>query len=104
MAIVPEILQPILAKFGQAIEAWYSAQLYAKLVASHPRHLLVRLHGLIDLGPLEVACAGYHHDSGPGTKPTHSVKRMVRILLVRYLYRWSLRETERELDSNLLVR
>ncbi len=104
MAIVPETLQPIIQVFGQTLEAWYSALLYQKLVARHPHHLLVRLQGLIDFGPLEVGCAGYHHASGAGAKPTHTVRQLVRIQLVRYLYNWSLRETEEQLDGNLLLR
>ncbi len=104
MAIVPETLEQIIRIFGQALEAWFSARLYAKLVASHPNHLLVRWHGLIDFAPLEVGCAEYFHRSGPGAKPTHTVKRLVRIQLVRYLYHWSLRQTEEQLDSNLLLR
>lgn len=104
MAIVPETVQQILQKFSREIEAWYSERLYQKLVASHPNHVLVRLNSLMDFGALEVGCAGYFHSSGAGTKPTHTIRRMVRIQLVRYLYNWSLRETEEQLSSNLLLR
>lgn len=104
MAIVPETDEDIIRIYGDVVGPWYSARLYAKLVARHPNHLLVRLQGLIDFGPLEVSCAEYFHRSGPGAKPTHTLQRLVRIQLVRYLYHWSFRETEEQLDSNLLLR
>jgi IS5 family transposase len=104
MAIVPETLEQIIRTFGRALEAWYSSQVYVKLVARNAKHILVRLNDLIDFGPLEVGCASYYHSSGPGAKPTHTVQRLVRTQLVRCLYNWSLRETEEQLDNNLLLR
>jgi hypothetical protein len=104
MAIVPEIPEPILAMYGAAFKAWYSAMLFATLVAQSPNHVLVRLQGLIDLRPIEAGCAGFYHRSGAGAKPKHSVRELVRILLVRYLYDLSLRETEAFVANNLLVR
>jgi hypothetical protein len=50
------------------------------------------------------ACGDYHHQSGPGRKPVHTVPKLVRALVVKYLYRYSLRQLEMELRFNLLVK
>lgn len=104
MAIVPEIVEKFLAAYGKCVEQWFSAQLYRRLVQHNAQHILVQLSALLDFGPLEAGCQGYIHASGAGAKPTHRIHHLVRALLVRYLYNWSLRETEIHLDSNLLLR
>ena len=79
-----------------------SAQLYARVLP--PRHFLVQLATLLDWGPLERACAPYQHTAGPGNHATHTVPRLVRALLVKYLRNLSLRELEGEIQTNLLVK
>lgn len=104
MAIVPEIVEKFLAAYGKFVEQWFSAQLYQRLVQHNRQHILVQLSTWLDFGPLEAGCQGYAHSSGPGAKPTHRIDQLVRALLVKYLYNWSLRETEAHLNSNLLLR
>ncbi len=104
MAIVPEIPESIRIQYGPAFEAEYNAKLYVQLVAQSPDYLLVRLERLIDLRPIEAACAGFYHGRGAGTKPTHSVRKLVRTLLVRWLYNLSLRGTEAFVANTLLAR
>lgn len=77
---------------------------FASLVARQSKHLLVRLNEVLDFGPIEEACAEYHHKTGPGRKAEHVVSRLVRALLVGYLYGLSLRKLEERLDTDMLVR
>lgn len=104
MTIVPEIVEDFLVEHQPLVEQWFSERLYRQLVARNPHHLLVRLSALLDFGPLEAGCQGYGHPSGPGAKPTHAIARLVRAITVKYLFDWSLRETEEHLRDNLLVR
>ena len=67
-------------------------------------HFLLQLAQVLDFVALESACAGYHHQSGPGSPVTHSVPRLVRALLVKYLLNLSLRELEQAIRWNVLVK
>ncbi|MCP4555239.1 MAG: transposase [Herbaspirillum sp.] len=96
MTIVKQYFRPLLV--------WFSAQVYAELIARATEHLLVKLHGKLDFAGLEQACAAYHHTTGPGTKPTHPVPRLVRALLVQYVCDWSLRQLEFQIRYNLVVK
>src|SRR5512133_603949 len=104
MAILPDFIKGLLEQNHQAVEAWFSAQLYERLVAHQAGHILVRLQALIDVRLVVAGCAEYFHSSGPGTKPSYTIEQLVRTLLVKYLFNWSLRETEAALNSNLLMR
>jgi IS5 family transposase len=77
--------------------------MYRRLLA-RTNHFLVRVHDHLDCSPLEVACAGYHHSSGPGAPVAHPVPRLVRALLAKYLLNLSLRELEEAIRWNLLVK
>ncbi|MEM4204147.1 MAG: transposase, partial [Candidatus Methanomethylicaceae archaeon] len=83
---------------------WSNEELYRRLGRWAEGHFLVRVQERIDWAPLEAACAGFHHSSGPGAPPTHSVPRLVRALVVKYLLNLSLREWEQEIRWNLLVK
>lgn len=104
MAIVPDFLANIIAQNARELQEWLSEQLYAQVVQRGQRHLLVRLQACLDLEPLEAGCRGYHHASGAGAKPTHTVPRLVRALVVKYLYNWSLREAEERIQHDLVVK
>jgi hypothetical protein len=58
----------------------------------------------IDFAPLEKLAADFHHQSGPGTHPTHTTSSLIRVFLLKSLYGWSLRETEERLNSDILAR
>ena len=78
--------------------------IYDYLVHKYRRHWLVQLEEVLNLVRLEQACTDFHKNSGKGSAVTHPVPRLVRALLVKYLYNLSYRETEAKIDQNLLVK
>jgi hypothetical protein len=104
MTIVPEFLQVLIKTYLEMLEMWFSQRLYEQMVNKGSRHILVRLEGQLDLSEIEAACQRYQHQEGPGAKATHTVRRLVRALLVKYLYDWSLRETEERIRHDLVVK
>lgn len=78
--------------------------IYDYLVHKYRRHWLVQLEEALDLAPLEQACAAFHKGSGQGSAVSHPVPRLVRALLVKYLYNLSYRQTEEKIDRDLLVK
>ncbi|HJW89026.1 MAG TPA: transposase [Anaerolineales bacterium] len=105
---------PILPPFALALNLlqvsvdllleWFSQGVYALLLPYAKDHPLVKVHDHFDLNPLEQACAGFHHGQGPGAPPTHPVPRLVRALLVGYLFNWSLRDLEWHIRFNLVIK
>jgi IS5 family transposase len=83
---------------------WFNDEMMRRLLLRAPDHFLVRLNTELDFGPLEKACADYHHQSGPGAPATHTVPRLVRALLVKYLLDLSLRQLERSIQWDLLAK
>jgi hypothetical protein len=104
MNILTEDLQKIVAEHEKVLKAHFSDQLLTDLVQRNRKHLLVLLAEHLDLLPIELACQSFHHQSGPGRAPTHIVSKMVRVLLVGWLYGLSLRELEERLSMDMLVR
>jgi hypothetical protein len=88
----------------QALLLWFSNYVYTQLLKRAADELLVKLQPVLDFTPIEEACADYHHTTGPGAPPTHSVPRLVRALLVRYLFDWSYRQLEFQIRFNLIVK
>jgi len=78
--------------------------MYGRLLGRAQSHFLFRLKGQLNFAALEQACAGYHHQSGPGAPVVHPVSRLVRALLVKYLLDLSLRELEHAIQWELLVK
>ncbi len=83
---------------------WFNDEMMRRLLVRHQNHFLVRLSKELDFRPLEQACADYHHQSGPGARPTHTVPRLVRALLVKYLCDRSLRQLEQSIQWDLLTK
>ena len=104
MNIIPQFVLKTLIHYLPALLDWFSTRIYADLIGQADDHLLVQVNELLDLAPLEAACAAYHHESGPGTRPKHTVPRLVRALLVQQLYGWSQRESEIQIRFNLVVK
>ena len=104
MSIIPPFVQNLIIAYLAPLLDWFSALIYADLIGRAPDHLLVKLSQHVDLAPLEEACAPFHHDHGPGKHPTHPVRHLVRALLVKYLYDYSLREAESEIRFHLIVK
>ena len=67
-------------------------------------NLLVKLSKLLDFAPIEKLAVDYHHSTGPGSSVTHPAKKMVRAMLVKYIYGLSLREMEERLYSDMIIR
>jgi len=104
MAIIPDFALAVVKIYFAQLLLWLSDQTYLTLLRRDPDHLLVKLADHLNFTPLEAACAAFHHRSGPGTTPTHPVPRLVRALLVGYLYHWSLRDLEWHIRFNLVVK
>ncbi|MCX6030137.1 MAG: transposase [Chloroflexi bacterium] len=82
--------------------AWFSAQLYARLLP--PADFLVKLAAHLEVVPLEQACADYHATCAAGAQATHTVPRLVRALLVKALFKLSLRSLEDAIRTNLVIK
>jgi transposase len=104
MTVVPHYVVALITANLNPLLLWFSNLVYTELLKRDPDHFLVKLHQQLDLSALETACADYHHASGPGAPPTHSVPRLVRALLVGCLFDWSLRQLEFQVRFNLLVK
>jgi hypothetical protein len=104
MPIIPDFTLAVFHLYFAPLLVWLSDQTYLILLHRDPDHLLVKLSEHLNWTALETACATYHHTTGPGTLPTHPVPRLVRALLVKYLYHWSLRDLEWHIRFNLVVK
>jgi hypothetical protein len=83
---------------------FFSDYLLEHALAHASSHLLVKLNKKLDFAPLEKLAAEYHHQSGPGAPVTHATSKLIRAMLVKYLYDFSLRETEERLYSDTIIR
>jgi hypothetical protein len=104
MSAIPQSVVAMVTRNFKPLLVWFSEKVYAELIARAGNHMLVKLHDKLDFDSLEKACANYHHTSGSGARPTHTVPRMVRALLVKYLFDWSLRQLEFQICYNLIVK
>ncbi len=101
---MPENLTDVIEQHGEELQKYYGEQLMAATVERNRRHLLVQIEEYLDFGEIEETCRDYRHQSGPGALPRHTVKHLVRALLLGWLYDLSLRELEEQLNVNLLFR
>jgi quinol monooxygenase YgiN len=105
MTILPiNLLCAMVVIYQPALDQYFSERINEQVLKLGSRHLLVRMEKQLDLSSLEKGCRGYHHQEGCGAKPTHSIERYVRALLVKYLYNWSYRETEERIQNDLVVK
>jgi len=104
MAILPHTALFVILQCWSAVLQLVSAYWYERQLTRYQDHWLVHLHQLVDLTPLEQACAGFHADSGRGTPVVHAIPRLVRALLIKYLYNLALRPTEELIDNHLLLK
>ena len=104
MQILPDFLSEIIKEHDEIIAEYYSDELYKTLLRKNRSHLFVKLAQKLDLSPIEQACAAYHHQSGAGRPPTHTIPRLLRAVLIGQLNDLSLRELETELNTNMLAR
>jgi hypothetical protein len=105
MDIIPPVVLELARIYSEPLNYWFSQHLYAALIPGLKKdEFLVSMQEMFDFAPLEQACASYHHQAGPGAKPEHTTPVLVRALLLRYLFGWSLKNTERQLRVNLLLK
>ena len=104
MDIIPSSVLSIIQQHFTLFLHWFSDEMYRRLLGRAQDEFLVRLKEHLAFTPLEQACAAYHHQSGPGARPTHTVPRLVRALIVKYLLDLSLRQLEQTIQWNLLVK
>jgi hypothetical protein len=102
--ILHQFLPFFLVAYAEFFQQVVERLVYGVILSHANRHLLYRLQQRLDFSALEQACADYHHTEGKGTRPTHTVARLLRVLLLKYLYDLSLRETEMRLYTDLLTR
>src|SRR4030067_2045872 len=96
MSILPQfaLTLNLLQVSVEALLQWFSDGVYASLLARAGNHWLLQLPQRFDFTPLEQVGASFPHDQGPGAPPPPPVPRLVRALLVWYLFNWSLGELE----------
>jgi transposase len=104
MPILPDFALFVILQSWSFVLQLVSAYWYERQLARYADHWLVQLNQIADLTPLEQACAGFHVGSGPGSAVTHAVPRLVRALLIKYLYHRSLRQTEELIDNHMLIK
>jgi len=104
MRILPENLQQIQTNQLEELEGWFSERLYEQMLKRNRGHVLVQLQQLLGWEAIEQACRGFYHQTGPGAKPRHQVGQLVRAILVKALYNWSLRETQERVSNDLVVK
>jgi hypothetical protein len=104
MSNIPKAVLSIVDAYLDSLLLWFSDYVYTELLKRAQDHVLVKLQAHLDFTALEKACAGYHHSTGPGAPPTHTVPQLVRALLVKYLFDWSWRQLEFQIRFNLIVK
>ena len=104
MASIPETERAVTSKYWSWLLGLAARFVMNRLLKRLGKHWLVQLASSLDLAPLEKACAAFHHAQGPGAPPQHTVARLVRALMVKYLMDLSLRETEEALQRDLLLK
>jgi hypothetical protein len=104
MTILPHSALFVILQCWSAVLQLVSAVWSERQLTRYQDHWLVHLHQIADLTPLEQACAGFHADSGRGAPVVHASPRLVRALLIKYLYNLALRPTEELIDNHLLIK
>jgi hypothetical protein len=102
--ILYQYLPLFLSMYGEFFEKVIQQLVYGVMLSHAQSHLLYKVQRHLDFSALEQACSEYHHCEGPGTPATHTVDRLLRALVIKYLYDLSLRELEVRLYSDLLAR
>jgi len=104
MKSIPEFLQKIIEKYLDILLCWFSHYIYELLLHHFPDHPLVGLNELLDFGPLEAACQDYHQQNDMGAPVIHTVPRLLRVVLLRFFYNKSLRQTADFIHENMVAK
>lgn len=104
MLILPQPALFVILQSWSLVLQLVSAYWYERQLSRYQDHWLVQLAGITDLSGLEQACAGFQADNGRGKPITHTPTRLVRALLIKYLYHQALRPTEELIDNHILIK
>lgn len=108
MSILPELSAEVISLISeheQELINWFTQAVYEPLVAEGKNSLLVRVAQRFDLSALEKECQSYRLYTGKqGQEATYAVGQLVRLLLIKHLHTWSLRESVKQARSDILVR
>jgi len=107
MTSIPENLSqiaPILIRYLSPLLQWLSNLVYERLIPPDSNHILFTLNKIVDFSALESACANYHKSNGKGHPINHAVPKMLRAMVVKYLYDCSLRELEHKIRYDIFVK
>jgi hypothetical protein len=66
MAILPPFIEFVILNYWSIIRTWLSERWYSQLLGRYQDHWLVKVKAVLDFGPFEQACAGFHLDNGWG--------------------------------------
>lgn len=97
-------VSPFSSENQSALTQWFNEQFNQGITTQYADHILVQIHQAFDWTPLEQACANYHDATQQRAPILHTVSRLIRAVVVKYLYGWSYRQTEEQIRHHLLVR
>ena len=90
---------------GAEVARWVKEMVNQDLLAQNQDTLLVRVGERFDFTAAEKASAAYRLYAGQqGQEATYSLGQLVRMLTVKYLHGWSLRDCAQAVATNLLLR
>lgn len=104
MPILPQSALFVILQSWSVVLQLVSTYWYERQLARYQDHWLVQLQQSVDLSGLEQACAGFQANNGLGQPIRHTPTRLVRALLIKYLYNLALRPTEELIDNHLLIK
>lgn len=94
----------VIIHFWSFLAQFFNDYLVETALEHASQHLLVKLKNKLDFAPLEKLAVAYHHQRGPGSPIIHPANKLLRALLVKYLYDLSLRQLEERLYSDMIIR
>ena len=104
MPILPQTALFVILQSWSLVLHLVSAYWYERQLSRYHNHWLVQLTTIADLSNLEQACADFQANNGQGRPISHTPARLVRALLIKYLYNLSLRQTEEMIDNHILIK
>ena len=104
MPILPQAALFVIFQSWSLVLQLVSVYWYERQLVRYQDHWLVQLHQIANLSRLEQACAGFQANNGRGAPIAHPPTRLVRALLIKYLYHQALRPTEELIDNHILIK
>ena len=108
MPIVTDVADDVTSFFIAHAEEgmrYFSQAVYAPLIAQAQDTLLVRVAERFDFSTAEHRCQAYRLYAGKqGQEAIYTVGQLLRMLLIKHIFTWSLRQTSTHVRMDLLVR